>query len=120
MTTAEIAKDWAGVVFDLASPTIAGFVVAWLHRRHVNNTIIAALTRAAGMVILDMRRGDAPVTFRQALTRGGRYMMERVPGYLRKAGITPEATIDMVYAEVGRQLGPDDAAKLLPPKAANA
>lgn len=118
MTTAEIAQAWAGVIFDLASPTIAGFFVAWLRKRHVNNTIIAALTRAAGMVILDMRRADKPSGFADALARGGRYMVERVPGYLRKNGITPEATVDMVYAEVGRQLGPEEAAKLLPAKTA--
>lgn len=115
MTAAEIAQAWAGVIFDLAAPSVAGIFAAWLHRRHVNATIIAALGRAAGMAILDLRRADKPTTFAQALARGATYLVERVPGYLRKSGISSEAAVDMVYAEIGRQLGPE-AAKLLPPQ----
>lgn len=88
--------------------TFLGVVASWLKQRHLNNTIIEALTRASALGYLHILETGQPVTAKgilsSAIQIGVAYMKDRVPGYLAKKSLSTDDIVQMVHAEIAKKI----------------
>lgn len=97
-------------------PVLGTLALAWLRRRNINTTVIEAVGRAAGEAYRHVAASGRPITdpgaLGAAIDAGGRYLVDRIPDTLQRAGVTPEAAAQLVGAELGRLLALDPSVRV--------
>lgn len=103
---------WAQAIFDLAVPILTGWLgtalIAYLQKKHINTTVVEAVTRAAGAAFAYAKTNGKnlkdPTVFAEAVRVGVAYLESRVPEALSKAGVVGFEKDKMVGAELGKQM----------------
>jgi hypothetical protein len=89
-------------------PVFLGVIGSWLKQKHINNTIIEALTRAAALGYVQILQSGQPVTSKgilsAAIQAGVAYMKDRVPQYLAKKNLSTDDIVQMVHAEIAKKI----------------